>query len=66
MQGFTPPEELLDAQAGNRGTLIEHQHRLLLKSQTAAEIDSSFMGIQIWILIRKSLCRHILAGTDNE
>ena len=30
MQGFAPPKELLDAQAGNSWTLVKHQHGLFL------------------------------------
>ena len=56
VKGFAPPEEFLDAQSGNGGTLVEHQLRFLFERQSLTEVDGSLMCREVWILIGQLLC----------
>ena len=51
MQGLAPPEELLDAQARNGGTLVEHQLGFLFQGETTTQIDGTLMGRQLRIFV---------------
>ena len=63
MQGFAPPEELLDAQPRNGRTLVKHQLGLFLQCQPTTQVLGTFYSTQTWILIRQCLrtgsqCQH--------
>ena len=68
MQGFAPPEELLDAQSWNGRAFVKHQLGLLFQRQAAAKIFCTFIRTQIWILIRKCLrtCSHCQHTAQQE
>ena len=51
MQGLAPPKELLDAQARNGGTLVEHQLSFLFQRQTTTQVNGTLMGRQLRIFV---------------
>jgi len=55
MQCLTPPIKLLDAQARDGGTLIEHELRFLVQGQSSAEIHGPLVSRQTGILVGECL-----------
>ena len=51
VQGFAPPEKLLDVETWNGRALIEHQLRLLLQCEAAAQIDGTLPCREFGILV---------------
>ena len=66
MERLAPPEKLLDAKPLYGRTLVQHQHGLLLKRQTGAQILGALPRTQLRVLVRQLLSCHRKESSHNK